>query len=179
MKKNVTLICAAFALVSFGAYADYDPRDDPNSPQNIRAAKIAKERAAQQKVENAKRAREIDLKAKRARLGKEAEGKLDADIDKLDAARADAEKIKMTKEREEAERAAAIASDAYKAQTGKSLVELQAMSEKDRAAFMKAQQQKQSDNVKATTGFTTEQIANMTPDQRKQFMEKMKKLYGS
>jgi hypothetical protein len=176
--KLATLLAIALCILSANARADYDPADDPNSPQNIRAAKIAKERAAQQKIDNAKRAREADLKMKRARLGKEADGKSDAEIDKLDVAREAAEKKKIAEQTAEANKAAAAASVQMKASMGKSMTELQAMPEKDRKTFIEAHQKKQSDQMKASLGVSMEEMQKMTPAQRKEFMDKMMKERG-
>jgi inactivated superfamily I helicase len=154
--KIATLLAIALCFLSVSSRADYDPRDDPNSPQNIRAAKIAKERAAQQKIENAKRAREADLKMKRARLGKE----------------------KMAEQKIEADKAAAAANVQLKAILGKSTAELQAMPEKERKAFMDAHQKKQSDQMKASVGVSMEEMQKMSPAQRKEFMDKMMKERG-
>lgn len=178
MTKPATLLALALCLLSANALADYDPRDDPNSPQNIRAAKIAKERAAQQKIENAKLAREADLKNKRALLGKAAEGKSDTEIDKLDLERKENDKKKMAAMKIESDKAVAAADVQMKASMGKSMTELQAMPEKERKAFMEAHQKKQSDQMKASLGVSMEEMQKMSPAQRKEFMDKMMKERG-
>ena len=43
------LLIVATVFASFGAHADYDPRDDPNSPQSRAASRVAKEAAAKAK----------------------------------------------------------------------------------------------------------------------------------
>lgn len=178
MNKILSAIAIFFLLASSSARADYDPADDPKSPQNIRAAKIAREKAEVKKAENAKVARAADLSAKRTRLGKAADGKSDAEIDQLDIARATAEQKKQNALIADSKVKTAEASAAYKAQTGKSFEEVQKMSKTEQDAFYKKQQATSSASMKAMTGKSTEDMMKMTPAEMDAFLKKMEASVG-
>ena len=173
MNKMLSVLAILLLITGSSARADYDPADDPKSPQNIRAAKVAREKAAAQKIKNDKNARAADLSAKRTRLGKAADGKSDAEIDQLDIARAAAEKKKLDALIADGKAKGAEASAAYKAQTGKSIEEVQKMSKPEQDAFYKKQQNASSANAKAMTGKSTEEMMKMSPAEMEAFAKKM------
>ena len=173
MTTKFSTFALIFLLAGSMAHADYDPADDPKSPQNVRAAKIAREKAAAQKLESAKNARAGDLAAKRARLGKAADGKSDAEIDQLDIVRATAEKKKQDALIADSKVKAAEGSAALKAQTGKSMEDVQKMSPSEQTAFYKKQQDATSASMKAMTGKSTEEMMKMSPAEMDAFLKKM------
>ena len=173
MKNKFSSFAVIFLFAGSMAHADYDPADDPKSPQNVRAAKIAREKAAAQKLESAKNARAADLAAKRARLGKSADGKSDAEVDQLDIARATAEQKKQDALLADSKVKMTEANAAYKAQTGKSMDDVQKMSKSEQTAFYKKQQDTASAGMKAMTGKSTEEMMKMSPAEMDAFLKKM------
>ncbi|MCY7389333.1 MAG: hypothetical protein LH481_14975 [Burkholderiales bacterium] len=154
MKK--TLLLAIFVgLFSIGVHADYDPLDDPNSPQFKKAAAAEQARAAKKKAETDEKIRVARVQALRNDMGKDAIGKSDAEVEAIyNAGINDAKRI-----------AAGVnaASAGTARQTKKS-----GASEQQQAEAM----------MKALTGSNSADVANMSPKERDAFAKEMEKKYG-
>jgi hypothetical protein len=139
-----TILAALIAVASLGARADYDP-------------KLEAQEAAQRKAEasaSAKRQAEVDKQqtdAKRKYLGKDADGKSDAEVKRLYDARIAAQ-LDMAK-KAQAGTTPAPGSDMakgdaqMKTMTGKSMQDIQKMSPAEQEAFAK-QMEKQYGGAK-------------------------------
>ena len=88
MKKYFLLAIIA-SVFSLNIHADYDPLDDPNSPQFKKAAAAEGARAAKKKAESDASIRATRVQALRKDMGKDAVGKSDAEVERIYNARID------------------------------------------------------------------------------------------
>jgi hypothetical protein len=172
MKRILALIVVAL-FSSTLVYADYDPLDDPKSPQYKAAAKKrAEQRAIADKKDQAVRAEMVkqqeaknlqrEADSNRKKLGAEATGKSDAEVKVIIDAK-DAAKEKQRADR----RRVALGADA----NGKTDAEVKTITEtKDRAAA--------NEQMKAMTGKSLDEMEKMSPKEREAFEKEMSKKFG-
>ncbi len=154
VKKLIAFTLLA-ALLSANAHADYDPLDDPNSPQFKKAAAVERARAAKKKAENDEKIRGARVQALRKDMGKDAVGKSDAEVEAIyNAGINDAKR----------QAAAVTAATAGVARQSKK----SGASEQQQAEAM----------MKALTGSGTADVANMSPKERDTFTKEMEKKYA-
>ncbi len=150
MKKLIPLVALLLSLLVFNAHADYDPMDDPNSPQYKKAAAAARARALSQKAENDKKMRATIIAQHRKDLGKAAEGKSDSEVEGIVAKRKADEKKKQDEAMAKFQQQKPQLDATYKSFTGKSMSEIEKMSPAERKAFdkdMEAKQKAQMDAI--------------------------------
>ena len=82
MKKRILLAIIA-SVFCLHAHADYDPLDDPNSPQFKKAAAAEQARAAKKKANTDRKLRDARVQALRKDMGKDAIGKSDAEVEAM------------------------------------------------------------------------------------------------
>ena len=131
MKKLILFIAVA-SLFSLNAHADWDPVLEAREAAERKAEQ---QRAAKQKAEHDKMLRDANQKYMRAALGKEAAGKSDVEVERLHKQRT------AEKQRKDAAAAATARKEAdpqFKSLTGKSIGEVEKMSEKELDALAKA-----------------------------------------
>lgn len=150
MKAIARCLLTVALLSCGGAHADYDPILEAREAAQRKAAA---EKAAKQKAENERLNREYALKTKRAYLGKEAHGLTDAQVDKRYAEKvvetqnnARAAAVEGTRQFSEAQALAAKSrpqtDQAMKGMYGKSLTDLEKMSDKELEAFAREVEKK-------------------------------------
>ena len=153
--KKIILLAIIASIFSLNVYADYDPLDDPNSPQFKKAAAAEHARAAKKKADTDRKLRDARVQALRKDMGKDAIGKSDAEVEAIyNAGIHDAK-------RQAAAVTAATAGTAR--QTKKS-----GASEQQQAEAL----------MKALTGSGSADVANMSPKERDAFTKEMEKKYG-
>ena len=131
MKKLILFIVLA-GVFSLNARADWDPVLEAREAAERKAEQ---QRAAKQKAEYDKMIRNAQLKQMRDGLGKEAAGKSDAEVERLHKQRT------AEKQRKDAAATAIARKEAdpqFKSLTGKSIGEVEKMSEKELDALGKA-----------------------------------------
>lgn len=144
--KRTILFALIASVVSLNVYADWDPEMEA---RDAARRKAEQQRAAKQKAENEKALREARQKAMRQYLGKDANGKSDADVERIYSQR-QAAAVKQAANVDAALKASASqpgrrgnASEfeqgdaAMKAMYGKSVGDIANMSEKEREAFVR------------------------------------------
>lgn len=131
MKKIVLLIIVA-CLFSLNVHADWDPVLEAREAAERKAEK---QRAATQKAKHDKMLHDANQKYMREALGKDAVGKSDVEVERLHKQRT------AEKQRKDAAASAAAQKEAdphFKSMTGKSIRDVEKMSDKEREAFAKA-----------------------------------------
>ena len=154
MKKLILLAIVA-SIFSLNVHADYDPLDDPNSPQFKKAAAAEHARAAKKKAETDQKIRSARVEALRKDMGKDAVGKSDAEVERIYQSRMD-----------DATRQA----NAVNAKTA-------GIARQSKATGASEQQQAEA-MMKALTGSSSSDVANMSPKEREAFARDMEKKSG-
>ena len=154
MKKLILLAIIA-SIFSLNVHADYDPLDDPNSPQYKKAAATEHARAAKKKAVTDQKIRSARVEALRKDMGKDAVGKSDAEVDRIYQSRMD-----------DAKRQA----NAVNAKTA-------GIARQSKASGASERQQAEA-LMKALTGSSSGDVANMSPREHEAFTREMEKKYG-
>lgn len=203
MKRLLALLFITL-FASTAAFADYDPMDDPKSPQYKAAAKKAAERRAEAdkkqkahyEAEMAKRKAEGEKKEadyERKKLGASAAGKTDSEVLAMAKARDNArEKANVDRDRKALGAAAVGKSDAEvtKMTHDKAIQMSKDVMANQRKALGAAAVGKSDAEVaqmsagnaslqmKAMTGKSIEEMQKMSPAEQKAFMEQLEKKFG-
>ena len=141
------MIAALLVALAGPALADYDPKMEAEEAAQRKAAAAA---SAKKKADFEKQKSALEAKSMRQQLGKEAEGKSDAEVRKIYDAKVNAQldAVKKAQAGGAAPGSDMAKGDAQvKAMTGKSTQELQNMSPAEQAAFAK-QMEKQYGGAK-------------------------------
>ena len=154
MKKLILLAIVA-SIFSLNVHADYDPLDDPNSPQYKKAAAAEHARAAKKKAETDQKIRSARVDALRKGMGNDAVGKSDAEVERIYQSRMD-----------DATRQA----NAVNAKTA-------GITRQSKASGASEQQQAEA-LMKALTGSSSSDVSKMSAKEREAFTREMEKKYG-
>ncbi len=145
--KARTILAILIAVASLGARADYDPKMEAQEAAQRKAEAAA---SAKRKADADKQRAAAEQKIMRGTLGKEADGKSDAEV-----------KVLYDK------KMAGYVNDAKKAQAGVAPTGV-SQGDMDRA----------NANMKGMTGKSMQDIQKMTPAEQEAFAKQMEKQYG-
>ena len=148
--KKILLFTLLTSLFSLHAHADWDAAAEAREDAKRKAAQ---QQEARKKAEVDKMLREANVKAMRGQMGKEAVGKSDAEVEKLyrqrmaeyqrQGAAAAASGATMARQLQKLDADTRPQRDAQmKGMTGKSISELEKMSDKDLEAFSREMEKK-------------------------------------